>query len=986
MPLGQLSRVERERLGRFPATIAGSDLREFFGLVGAASIFVRSRRGEANRLGLAVQLGCLRFLGFVPELDTVPAEVVEFVARQLDVPAGLLGDYGQRDQTRSDHLVAVMEHMGFVAMGDLEAKRLRSWLVEPCMDHVKATVLFEHACGWLRSERVMRPAVSAVERLIASAVVEADHETYRRIDGVLTQDVRGRLDALLEGSDEISTSRLVWLRQGVNSVTPGGVLAGLDKVGFLRSLGADEFDLSAISTNRVRHLARLARAASPQHLSRYNDERRYAILAAFAATAVPDLVDETLDVFCSTLGRATARTRRAHREEIADHGEQIRGDWAHLIRIAELVMEAANTGTDAVDLIGAQVGLGHVAELVERASDAPIGPDRFFDLLERRHSWMRQFTPAVIEAFEFQSLAGDPDIVDAIAILAELNRTGTRTMPPDAPRSFASGRWRRQIEGADGALERHRWEQAVMYELRDRLRSGDVWVAAANRYADPEALVISHDRFVDIRADFHRLTGTKPTSTAHLDRLRTQTRDAANRLEERLGNGVNIVDGRPKLAALESQSEDRDDLICDAIGELLPRVDIAEILSEVNGWCGWTEPVTHAGAASPRSEDHQKLLYASVLTQACNLGITTMGQISDVSTDQLAWTTDWYLREETLKAAVTALVNYHHKLPGAALWGSGTLSSSDGQRFPVPVEALNATALPKYFNRGRGVEMYTWTSDQYSQYGSKVVPATVRDATHILDEILDNEIDLPIAEHTSDTAGYTDLIFGLFDLLGLSFAPRIRNLTDQRFYQLDDLSATPAVASMARHSINTDLIDTHWDDMIRIAASLKTGDVTASLIVSRLQAGARRNQLTKAIQELGRAAKTRFLFTYLEDETYRRRIGRQLNKGETLHALRQFIFFANGGQIRHRRPEDQTNQALCLNLVTNAVIVWNTVYVHKAIEHLTAQGFITDHDDLSRTSPTQRTHINPYGRYTFENEPANDTLRPLRNIERSFAA
>jgi hypothetical protein len=328
--------------------------------------------------------------------------------------------------------------------------------------------------------------------------------------------------------------------------------------------------------------------------------------------AAPDLVDETLDVFCSVLGRATARTRRAHREEIADHGEQIRGDWVHLIRIAELVMEAAETGADAVGLIGAEVGLGHVAELVERASDAPIGPDRFFDLLERRHSWMRQFTPAVIEAFEFQSLAGDPDLIAAINVLAELNHTGARTVPADAPRSFASGRWRRQIEGADGTLERHRWEQAVMYELRDRLRSGDVWVAAGNRYADPDALVISQDRFVYIRADFHRLTGTKPTSAAHLDRVRTQAKEAAGRLEERLGDGVEIVDGRPKLAALECQSEDRDDLIRDAIGELLPRVDIAEVLSEVNGWCGWTEPVTQAGGASPRSGDHEKLLYERV--------------------------------------------------------------------------------------------------------------------------------------------------------------------------------------------------------------------------------------------------------------------------------------------------------------------------------------------------------------------------------------
>ena len=130
----------------------------------------------------------------------------------------------------------------------------------------------------------------------------------------------------------------------------------------------------------------------------------------------------------------------------------------------------------------------------------------------------------------------------------------------------------------------------------------------------------------------------------------------------------------------------------------------------------------------------------------------------------------------------------------------------------------------------------------------------------------------------------------------------------------------------------------------------------------------------------------RLLFTYLEDETYRRQISRQLNKGETLHALRQFIFFANAGQIRHQRPEDQTNQALCLNLVTNLVAVWNTVYVDKAIEHLTQHGLINDQDDLSKTSPTQRAHINPYVRYTFHNEQAHDSLRPLHKPERTFPA
>ena len=71
---------------------------------------------------------------------------------------------------------------------------------------------------------------------------------------------------------------------------------------------------------------------------------------------------------------------------------------------------------------------------------------------------------------------------------------------------------------------------------------------------------------------------------------------------------------------------------------------------------------------------------------------------------------------------------------------------------------LSATALPRYFGYGRGVTFYTWTSDQYLQYGTKVVCATNRDGAHVLDEILDNETELDLLEHTTDTAGYTDLL------------------------------------------------------------------------------------------------------------------------------------------------------------------------------------------------------------------------------------
>lgn len=213
----------------------------------------------------------------------------------------------------------------------------------------------------------------------------------------------------------------------------------------------------------------------------------------------------------------------------------------------------------------------------------------------------------------------------------------------------------------------------------------------------------------------------------------------------------------------------------------------------------------------------------------------------DLSYRRLAWATNWYLREETLKSANAAIVDFHHGLPLSKRWGGGTLSSSDGQRFPVDVKATNAVANPRYFGPGKGATLYSWTSDQFSQYGAKVIPTTVRDATYVLDEILGNETELPIVEHAVDTHGFTEVVFSLFSLLGLRFSPRIRDVGDQRLYGMEGVSPPKGSPSIFKAKINEKLILKHWDDILRVAASLKMGWVTASLLVSRLQAKPRKS-------------------------------------------------------------------------------------------------------------------------------------------------
>jgi TnpA family transposase len=134
----------------------------------------------------------------------------------------------------------------------------------------------------------------------------------------------------------------------------------------------------------------------------------------------------------------------------------------------------------------------------------------------------------------------------------------------------------------------------------------------------------------------------------------------------------------------------------------------------------------------------------------------------------------------------------------------------------------------------------------------------------------------------------------------MQFAPRLRDIGDQQLYRLTREQRPRHLAPRIKATIRQDFILRHWDDLPRLAGSLKLGWVTASLFISKLQAYPRQNVLARALQEYGRLVKTRFILRYLQSEDYRRRIHAQLNKGESLHALRDFLFVADKGVIRRR--------------------------------------------------------------------------------------
>src|SRR5260370_10105327 len=181
---------------------------------------------------------------------------------------------------------------------------------------------------------------------------------------------------------------------------------------------------------------------------------------------------------------------------------------------------------------------------------------------------------------------------------------------------------------------------------------------------------------------------------------------------------------------------------------------------------GSTDGLGDAGGKVTRQPELKRNLLYVIIAEATNMGLGAMAESCGVSYDVLAWTAEWYFRGETLEAASAAIVNYHHRLPMTRAFGTRTLSSSDGQRFPVKGKSLTARHLSRYFAGGQGLSTYTHASDQHSTFDTKVIVATAPESHYVLDGILGNQTDLPVTEHATDTHGATRPNCALLDLPG----------------------------------------------------------------------------------------------------------------------------------------------------------------------------------------------------------------------------
>ena len=292
-----LTAAERDRWQRFPETIPQDDLAVYFLLSEDDQREVNRQREPFNRLGYALQLCTLRYLGFVPtDFTATPEVAVTFVAEQLGIAPRVLALYDNR-RTQSDHRRHVRAYLGFRPATPLDVYALQTWLLARALEHDKPTLLLQLACEKLYRERIVRPGVTRLERFVATAREQAHEETFRQLTPLLTDERKTLLDGLLQPDATTGRTLLSWLRQEAVSHAASHIIATLTKIVFLHDAGVDQWNLASLNPNRAKWLAQIGWKSTNQALQRMAPARRYPVLVAFLQQALLHHTDVAVELF-----------------------------------------------------------------------------------------------------------------------------------------------------------------------------------------------------------------------------------------------------------------------------------------------------------------------------------------------------------------------------------------------------------------------------------------------------------------------------------------------------------------------------------------------------------------------------------------------------------------------------------------------------------------------------------------------------------------
>ena len=588
MPGEFLTDAQEQAYGHFVGPPSNPQLSRYFHLDDADRERVNVRRGAHNKLGLALQLTSVRFLGtFLAEPTAVPSNVVVYVAAQLGIrDVTCLADYAARPTTAWEHAAEIRRVYGYRDFNDPGASfRLVRWLYQRAwLTTEQPSVLFDLATAWLVERQVLLPGVTVLERLVTRIRERANARLYRTLAALPSEEQRDRLKQVLVVPAGSRRSPLDQLRRGPTQPNATGLVDALRRLRAARELGVGDFDLSRLPPGRLRLLERSASTARAQAIQRMPAERGMATLVAFACTLPASAQDDVLDVLDRLLTDLLARVdRQEQRRRLRTIGDL---DVAALLLrdISLVVLDQARSDHTVRQEILARWPRERIEQAVATVGALARPPEnnQAPEALLSRYSMVRQFLPLLLQTLTPHATQGGRAALAAWEFLERLERTPTPTMHL-APLRIVTPAWWRLVVRSDKTVDRRAYTICALQAIHAAFKRRDLYVTPSQRWGDPRSQLLTAEAWQSQRTEVCRMLDLPEQPAPVLERIGQELDEAYRRTADNLPtneavhidrvhgrhelvlSGLDKLDEPPSLVALKT-----------LVAQRLPRVELPE--------------------------------------------------------------------------------------------------------------------------------------------------------------------------------------------------------------------------------------------------------------------------------------------------------------------------------------------------------------------------------------------------------------------------
>ncbi len=997
-----------------PPKFSGEQRKIFFSIPVWARETLTSFRTQTNKVGFVLQLGYFKAVNKFFVANRFHQNDIEFIARRLEIPLKdiCLAEYKERSFGR--HQEIILKNLGNRKFDENAKKLLIEEALSLCSKQTKPRLMFLSLVDFLRQKKIEVPTYHAISNIITRSLRDFEKDLVFLLEQNLSEQDRQILEELLKEEDEyidgtkknlkLKRYRLSSLKRSNQSAKPSQIK---ENIGDLKALYTLFQKLEPVierlnlSPEIIEYYAQIV-IKSKIFQMHQRESKRHLLLLAFVIHRFYQLNDVLVDILIHSVQSALNSSIRENKEKfyeerqarhqiISKLSQKLTKYLGVLEQIKTAVRDKALSDQEKVneiklflpndqnlEYISLQEELEHLGKEARRITKN----DDYYDILESKSIKLQNRVSGIIKHLEFDRGTSNKELIEAIEYYKI--KDGILIKPPLG--FLDTGEQSRVFDFGKQEKSRMSLYKVMLFgHVATCIKSGKLNLKYSNKYKAFDDYLIPK-KVWEVDQD-NLLNKAKLLAFKEFDNVDIEFTNAVKTqfqtTNENVMTGQNqhITIGTDNRLKVQTPPKEKETLSTTI--DLFPKdrfVSLFEVLSTVNKLCRFTDSLEHWQNKYNREKPPDQTFFAGIIGYGCNLGIRKIAKISrNVNQHELENTVNWYFTSENIIQANDKILELTERLQLPNIFQRNpttTHTSSDGQKFSISVESLNANYSYKYFGKGKGVSVYSFIDESHRLFYSTVINSSEREAAYVIDGLLHNDV-VQSDIHSTDTHGYSEIIFAVTHLLEISFAPRIKNFRDQNLYAFDGISDMKNLgySILPAGKINTRIITEHWNDILRMIATIRLKKTSASQLFRRLSSYSRQHPLYRALKEFGRIIKTLFILKYIDNVELRQAIEKQLNKLESSNKFAKAVFYGNNQEFQQATKDEQLIADGCKRLIENAIICWNYLYLSNALND--AQTEIEKNnlvEVIKNGSVVAWQHINLQGEYDFSEEMLKDFI------------